>query len=183
MIFVSAHTYHVMGRSEFLTPMSRTLGSLVERATTEERAVVVNGKLLTNTEHCEASVEGQVVKARLVALGNVLTTKHGQVWKDLAGWAGCRQRSTSSKRMDRFRSEVMSFSPCFLHAPQEVLSVFVGVPDFFGTSNSWRRQSSQSSWDSTRWRDAAATYLINGPGAVWLMTAIGTNLLDILAGG
>ena len=40
----------------------------------------------SDDKYYEASVDEQVVKARLVTLDNVLFTKHGHVWKDLPGW-------------------------------------------------------------------------------------------------
>ena len=64
-------------RREFLRLATRTFGASIEWTAVEEEAVVVNGKLLMSIKHHEGPVEDQVDKPRLVALGNVLFTKHG----------------------------------------------------------------------------------------------------------
>ena len=65
---------------EFLRLETRTFGAPVGRATIEAEAVV-NGRLLMSIKHYEGPVEDQLVKVRLVALGNMLFTKHGTCGK------------------------------------------------------------------------------------------------------
>ena len=78
-----------IGRAKDEMRFSDSRHEPIERATIEEdeeEAVVVIGRLLLSIKRNEGPVENQVVKVRLGALGHVIFTQHGQVWKDLQGW-------------------------------------------------------------------------------------------------
>ena len=75
-------------RGEILRLAARTLGAPDERMTVEEESGDVSGRLLMSIKHLEGPAENHVVKARLVALGNVLLTKARSSVERLQ-WLGC----------------------------------------------------------------------------------------------
>ena len=110
--------------------------------------VVVNSRFLMTIKHDEGPVENQLVKARVVALGNVLFTKTRPSVKILArlgcvftcvlddsrwvrGGTSCQpsavansNRSHTSMWPSTFRCD----TSYFLSPPREVLELFAGVP-------------------------------------------------------